>query len=83
MSVPLSALYLTGGSSRIPRVHRRLAALGPIATLADRETVVAQGALIGMDSPRDFTNPQLAAAHSACSGRPMAPAGCGGGHPAW
>ncbi|WP_254597468.1 Hsp70 family protein [Prescottella equi] len=42
----LKALYLTGGSSRIPLVHQRLAALGPIATLDDPKTVVARGALI-------------------------------------
>ncbi|MET4050521.1 MULTISPECIES: Hsp70 family protein [unclassified Rhodococcus (in: high G+C Gram-positive bacteria)] len=42
----LSALYLTGGSSRIPLVHTHLAPLGPIATLDDPKTVVAQGALI-------------------------------------
>ncbi len=41
----LEALYLTGGSSRIPLVHERLAELGPIATLDDPKTVVAQGAL--------------------------------------
>ncbi|NKR30161.1 Hsp70 family protein [Rhodococcus hoagii] len=39
----LKALYLTGGSSRIPLVHQRLAALGPID---DPKTVVARGALI-------------------------------------
>lgn len=42
----LRALYLTGGSSRIPLVHRELQALGPLATLDDPKTVVAQGALI-------------------------------------
>ncbi|MET3642837.1 hypothetical protein ABIC73_004440 [Prescottella equi] len=42
----LKALYLTGGSSQIPLVHQRLAALGPIATLDDPKTVVARGALI-------------------------------------
>ncbi|MDT9664746.1 Hsp70 family protein [Rhodococcus qingshengii] len=57
----LSALYLTGGSSRIPLVHQRLAALGPIATLDDPKTVVAQGALIGAGVQRDYANPQLAA----------------------
>src|SRR5690606_32933154 len=31
----LQALYLTGGSSRIPYVHRRLSELGSIATLDD------------------------------------------------
>lgn len=43
----LVALYLTGGSSRIPAVHELLAQLGPIATLDDPKTVVAQGALTG------------------------------------
>lgn len=42
----LTALYLTGGSSRIPLVARRLAELGPVATLDDPKTVVAQGALV-------------------------------------
>ncbi|MEJ5919108.1 MULTISPECIES: Hsp70 family protein [unclassified Corynebacterium] len=41
----LEALYLTGGSSRIPLVHESLKALGPVATLDDPKTVVAQGAL--------------------------------------
>ncbi|MEV8195524.1 Hsp70 family protein [Rhodococcus pyridinivorans] len=41
----LDALYLTGGSSWIPLVHARLSALGPVATLDDPKTVVAQGAL--------------------------------------
>ncbi|RVW04439.1 Hsp70 family protein [Rhodococcus spongiicola] len=41
----LEALYLTGGSSRIPLVHEHLKDLGPIATLDDPKTVVAQGAL--------------------------------------
>ncbi|WP_333619875.1 Hsp70 family protein [Dietzia sp.] len=41
----LEALYLVGGSSRVPLVHRALADLGPIATLDDPKTIVAQGAL--------------------------------------
>ncbi|GAA1457237.1 Hsp70 family protein [Williamsia maris] len=41
----LSALYLTGGTSRIPLVHRALQDIGPVATLDDPKTVVAQGAL--------------------------------------
>ncbi|MCX5044847.1 Hsp70 family protein [Aldersonia sp. NBC_00410] len=41
----LRALFLTGGSSRIPLVHSRLQTLGPIATLDDPKTVVARGAL--------------------------------------
>lgn len=43
------ALYLTGGSSRIPLVHRALHSLGhPIATLDDPKTVVARGALLAL-----------------------------------
>jgi molecular chaperone HscA len=41
----LAALYLTGGTSRMPLVHERLRELGPVATLDDPKTVVAQGAL--------------------------------------
>ncbi|MGU3436367.1 Hsp70 family protein [Actinomycetes bacterium M1A6_2h] len=41
----ISALYLTGGTSRIPLVHRALQQVGPVATLDDPKTVVAQGAL--------------------------------------
>ncbi|MDL9947372.1 Hsp70 family protein [Gordonia sp. ABSL11-1] len=42
----LTALYLTGGSSRIPLIQQRLHDLGPVATLDDPKTVVAQGALV-------------------------------------
>ena len=45
-SPPVGAIYLTGGSSRIPLVHRMIGTLGPIATLDDPKTVVARGALI-------------------------------------
>ena len=41
----IKALYLTGGSSRIPLVQEALKPLGPVATLDDPKTVVAQGAL--------------------------------------
>ncbi|MFC3850459.1 Hsp70 family protein [Corynebacterium hansenii] len=41
----IEALYLTGGSSRIPAVQEALKSLGPLATLDDPKTVVAQGAL--------------------------------------
>ncbi|MXP21411.1 Hsp70 family protein [Gordonia sp. HNM0687] len=41
----ITALYLTGGSSRIPRIQHELGALGPVATLDDPKTVVAQGAV--------------------------------------
>ncbi|MFZ2528711.1 MAG: Hsp70 family protein [Rhodococcus sp. (in: high G+C Gram-positive bacteria)] len=42
----LAALYLTGGSAGTPLVHTRIGQLGPIATLDDPKTVVAQGALL-------------------------------------
>lgn len=42
----LTALYLTGGSSRIPLIQQRLGEVGPVATLDDPKTVVAQGALV-------------------------------------
>ncbi|NLE78651.1 MAG: Hsp70 family protein [Rhodococcus sp.] len=45
----LAALYLTGGSARTPLVHTRIGQLGPIATLDDPKTVVAQGALLAVD----------------------------------
>lgn len=41
----VTALYLTGGSSRIPRIQQELGGLGPVATLDDPKTVVAQGAV--------------------------------------
>jgi len=44
-SEDLVALYLTGGSSRIPIVQDRLKNFGPLATLDDPKTVVAQGAI--------------------------------------
>jgi actin-like ATPase involved in cell morphogenesis len=53
----LSAIYLVGGSSRIPLVHTRVAALGPVVTLDDPKTVVAHGAMSaaaagGLAAPR-------------------------------
>lgn len=41
----LQAIYLTGGSSRIPLIHTQLQAFAPVATLDDPKTVVARGAL--------------------------------------
>ncbi|MET4050522.1 MULTISPECIES: Hsp70 family protein [unclassified Rhodococcus (in: high G+C Gram-positive bacteria)] len=46
----LTALYLTGGSSRIPLVQARARELGPVATLDDPKTVVVQGALVAASS---------------------------------
>ncbi|WP_157662932.1 Hsp70 family protein [Prescottella equi] len=61
----LKALYLTGGSSRIPLVHQRLAALGPIATLDDPKTVVARGALIATHTQAPAPAAQPASSPSA------------------
>lgn len=44
-STDLHALYLTGGSSRIPLVHEQLQVMGPVARLDDPKTVVVRGAL--------------------------------------
>lgn len=41
----VKALYLTGGSARIPLVQKMLSPLGPVATLDDPKLVVAQGAI--------------------------------------
>lgn len=72
----LTALYLTGGSSRIPLVQQRLAELGPVATLDDPKTVVAQGALVvalGENAPTtaDSTIPSLAPAGYLTPGAPV------------
>jgi Hsp70 protein len=57
----LTALYLTGGTSRIPLVHQKLAPLGKIATLDDPKTVVAQGSLTALvASQQTATGPQYA-----------------------
>ncbi|WP_084562655.1 Hsp70 family protein [Corynebacterium aquilae] len=42
----LVALYLTGGSSRIPVVQEEMKSVGPVVTLDDPKTVVVQGALV-------------------------------------
>lgn len=67
----LAALYLTGGSSRIPLVRERLNEFGPIATLDDPKMVVVQGALTAFtDGVPQHHRPasQLAANHSTfCS----------------
>jgi serine/threonine-protein kinase len=44
----IQTIYLTGGSSRIPLVHRRLQQFGRVATLDDPKTVVARGALMAV-----------------------------------
>ncbi|MFX1787328.1 Hsp70 family protein [Prescottella equi] len=73
----LKALYLTGGSSRIPLVHQRLAALGPIATLDDPKTVVARGALIATQAqapapiaPQPTTPPPATPMHAPTAQMP-------------
>ncbi|MEU4058505.1 Hsp70 family protein [Rhodococcus sp. D-46] len=64
----LTALYLTGGSSRIPLVQSRIAALGPIATLDDPKTVVVQGALIATTPSSDATTGPFPSSTSAGAG---------------
>ncbi|MFC9980892.1 Hsp70 family protein [Gordonia sp. NPDC127522] len=54
----LTALYLTGGSSRIPLIQQRLGELGPVATLDDPKTVVAQGALLTVLADSAPTQPR-------------------------
>jgi actin-like ATPase involved in cell morphogenesis len=54
----VQAIYLTGGSSRIPLVQREVQALGPVATLDDPKTVVAQGALIAAARGASATQPR-------------------------
>ncbi|WP_295624828.1 Hsp70 family protein [uncultured Corynebacterium sp.] len=44
---PSTALYLTGGSARIPYIQNRLGELATVATLDDPKTVVSRGALMG------------------------------------
>lgn len=56
----LVALYLTGGSSRIPLVHRQLAEVGPVATLDDPKAVVSQGALHAPFSAGATSSPRTA-----------------------
>lgn len=41
----LKALYMTGGSSRVPLVQEEIKKLGPVANLDDPKMVVAQGAI--------------------------------------
>lgn len=81
----LKALYLTGGSSRIPLVHQRLTALGPIATLDDPKTVVARGALIATHTQAaapPTPAPQTTASWPAAPAAPTAqPSGSGWGAP--
>ncbi|ALU73597.1 molecular chaperone DnaK (plasmid) [Rhodococcus erythropolis R138] len=64
----LTALYLTGGSSRIPLVQSRIAALGPIATLDDPKTVVVQGALIATARSSDAATGPFPSITSAGAG---------------
>lgn len=52
----VKALYLTGGSSRVPAVQEALKSLAPLATLDDPKTVVAQGALIASGLAHDHAS---------------------------
>ncbi|MBT0568563.1 Hsp70 family protein [Williamsia sp. CHRR-6] len=55
----VEAIYLTGGTSRIPLVHQMLSQLGPVATLDDPKTVVAQGAIHGFLTSRPDQTPSV------------------------
>lgn len=45
----IKALYLTGGTSRVPALQETLKPLAPLATLDDPKTVVAQGGLAALE----------------------------------
>lgn len=77
------ALYLTGGSSRIPLVHRALGSLGrPIATLDDPKTVVAQGALLALPDRRAAAPVEGSHDFRRAPGTQPAPVVAGGPSPA-
>ncbi|MFZ2510835.1 MAG: Hsp70 family protein [Gordonia sp. (in: high G+C Gram-positive bacteria)] len=58
---PISQIYLVGGSSHIPLVHRELGKIGRLATMGDPKTVVVQGALLH-DNLRRQQRPRPASA---------------------
>jgi hypothetical protein len=66
-------IYLTGGSSSIPLVATKLAALGHIGVLGDPKTVVVQGALYA-PTPAAATTPTPAPAGQRRLPRPHLPA---------
>ena len=68
------ALYLTGGSSRIPIVQERLKTFGPLATLDDPKTVVAQGAISALGPIVRGMSPQTMGAHNIPPAQPTPPA---------
>lgn len=63
----LKALYLTGGSSRVPLVQEEIKALGPVATLDDPKMVVAQGAISAV-------GPIVTGLHTTAAPTPQQPA---------
>lgn len=70
----LVALYLTGGSSRIPLVQERLKHFGSLATLDDPKTVVAQGAISAVGPIVRNLTPQNLGANIPVMGQGYAPA---------
>lgn len=54
----LTALYLTGGTSRVPALQEALKSIAPIATLDDPKAVVAQGALFHFRKTQTETEPE-------------------------
>lgn len=70
----LEALYLAGGSSRIPMVHRAVADLGPVSTLDDPKTAVALGALSAAAPVARHLAPKGVSGPSPANGAAPAPA---------
>jgi len=75
----LEALYLTGGSSRIPSVHAALGRFGRIATLDDPKTVVARGAIAALRGRGDDTARMPSGGGAPGSGPLAARGGSAGG----
>lgn len=67
----LRAIYLTGGSSRIPLVHTVLGRVGPVATLDDPKTVVVRGALIATAPTHGPDDAHTATTRAASATRPV------------
>lgn len=67
----LKALYLTGGTSRVPMVQEALKDLGPLATLDDPKTVVAQGAVAAAAPVVRNLTANTMASQSQAAGQPV------------
>lgn len=72
---PISQIYLVGGSSHIPLVHRELGQLGRLATMGDPKTVVVQGALLHDNLRRRHQQPSPAPNRYRATTPPPPPVG--------